>query len=60
MNKQEMEEFIEKMEEAGDVWELDDVKRVYGDKTLEYALKDRMNDMQTFGGIISTVLNKKK
>ena len=53
----EISTFIERMEEIGDVWEPEDVQRVYGDMTLEDALADRMNDVNTFGNIISTILN---
>ena len=45
------------MEEIGDVWEEADVERVYGDRSLEEALEDRMGDMMAFGNIISTVIN---
>lgn len=58
MTNLEIEIFIEKMEEFGDVWEVADVKRVYGDRSLEDALQDRMGDMQTFADIIDTVLNR--
>lgn len=58
MNDIEINTFIERMEEIGDIWEKDDVKRVYGDKSLEEALNDRMADMNTFGNIIATVLNR--
>ena len=57
MTKSEMEIFIERMEEIGDVWEEADVERVYRDRSLEEALKDRMGDMMAFGNIISTVIN---
>ncbi|WP_268890089.1 hypothetical protein [Mogibacterium kristiansenii] len=33
--------FIEEMEEIGDVWEPEDVERVYGVSSLEEALEDR-------------------
>lgn len=58
MNDIEINTFIERMEEIGDIWEKDDVKRVYGSKSLEEALKDRMANMNTFGNIIDTVLNQ--
>lgn len=58
MTKIEINTFIEKMEEIGDVWEPDDVERVYGDKSLEDALDDRMKAMSTFANIIGTVLNR--
>ncbi len=57
MTKSEIETFIERMEEIGDVWEEADVERVYGDRSLEEALEDRMGDMMAFGNIISTVIN---
>ena len=58
MTKAEIGIFIERMEEIGDIWEEKDVKRVYGDWSLEDALKDRMGDMFTFGSIIDTILNR--
>lgn len=60
MTKTEIETFIERMEEIGDVWEEEDVERVYGDRSLEEALEDRMGDMMAFGNIISTVINSRK
>lgn len=58
MSEIEIHTFIERMEEIGDVWEREDVECVYGDRTLEEALEDRMNDMNMFGSIISTILNR--
>ena len=60
MTKLEIATFIERMEEIGDVWEEADVERVYGDRSLEEALEDRMGDMMAFGSIISTVINSRK
>lgn len=57
MTKAEISEFIERMEEIGDVWEEADVKRVYGKKSLQEALDDRMGDMYAFANIMSMVLN---
>lgn len=57
MTKLEIATFIERMEEIGDVWEEADVERVYGDRSLEEALEDRMGDMMVFGNIIGTVIN---
>ena len=54
----DVQTFIERMEELGDVWEKEDVERVYGDKSLDQALSDRMGDLNTFGNIIATVLNR--
>lgn len=58
MTKTEIDAFIERMEEIGDVWESEDVERVYSDQTLEDALEDRMGDMMAFGNIISTIINR--
>ena len=59
MTKGEISTFIERMEEIGDVWKEEDVRRVYGDKSLEEALQDRMNDIHTFADIIGKVINRK-
>ena len=59
MTKNEIDAFIERMEEIGDVWEEADVERVYGSRSLEDALNDRMSDMHAFGNIIATILNGK-
>ena len=58
MTKIDIDTFMERMEEIGDVWEPEDVERVYGDWTLEDALEDRMGDMMAFGNIISTIINR--
>ena len=34
MTKTEISEFIERMEEIGDVWDEANVERIYGDKSL--------------------------
>ncbi len=57
MTKLEIATFIERMEEIGDVWEEADVERVYGDRSLEEALEDRMGDMMAFANIIGTIIN---
>lgn len=57
MTKIEINEFIERMEEIGDIWSVEDATRVYSDATLEEALSDRMSAIQMFGNIVSTVLN---
>ena len=54
----EINTFIERMEEIGDLWEPEDVERVYGDRSLEDALDDRMADMSAFASIIGTILNR--
>ena len=60
MTKAEIETFIERMEEIGDVWEPEDVERVYGDRTLNDALENRMGDMMAFGNIMAAVINRKE
>lgn len=57
MTKAEIDTFIEHSEEIGDVWDTADVERVYGNRTLEDALDDRMNDMMAFANIIGTIIN---
>ena len=54
----EINTFIERMEEIGDLWEPEDVGRVYGDRSLEDALDDRIADMSAFASIIGTILNR--
>ena len=58
MTKEERQEFIDRMEEIGDVWEYNDVKRVYGNRTLKEALESRMGDMHSFANIIGTIINR--
>jgi len=60
MTDTEIKAFIERMEEAGDIWEPEDVKRVYGDVTLTDALMDRMNDLHWFADIVSKVINMRR
>lgn len=57
MTKEERQYFIDRMEEIGDEWEDDDVKRVYGKMSLQDALDDRMKDMQFFGNIVDVIIN---
>ena len=58
MNKTEINEFIEKMSEVGDVWEEEEVKRVYNDYSLQDALDDRLESISMFANIIETVINR--
>lgn len=58
MKKSEINQFIEEMEEIGDVWEPEDVERVYGNDTLKDALDSRKADLGTFFDIIGKVLNR--
>lgn len=58
MTKQEIQEFIERLEEVGDVWEEEDVERCYGEDSLEDALEDRFSQLNTMADIIGTILNR--
>ena len=41
MTDREVEIFIEEMGHLGDLWDEEQVKRIYGDKSLEDALDER-------------------
>ena len=56
MQDSELSMFIEEMEEIGDVWELEDVKRVYGDVSLEEAIADRKKSVGMFLDIIANTI----
>lgn len=58
MNKTDIANFIEEMEEIGDKWTPEQVEDVYGDSTLEEALTDRKASLGTFFDIIRKVINK--
>jgi hypothetical protein len=58
MNKNEIKEFIEKMEEINDIWTEEEVERVYGDRSLDDALQERMSVINQFANIIETVINR--
>ena len=58
MKKEDINAFIEEMEMIGDIWELEDVERVYGNTTLESAISDRKSSIGTFFDIIGKVINK--
>lgn len=53
MTKSEAEIFIDEMESIGDVWTVEQVMDVYGNVTLEMALKDRKASVGTFMNIIN-------
>ena len=59
MDNNDISTFIERMEEAGDIWEREDVERVYGAISLEEAIHDRMNDLNWFADILSKVINRR-
>lgn len=58
MTKQEIQEFIERMEEIGDQWSEDQVADVFGNSTLEEALKERRSQLGSFFDIIGKVINR--
>jgi len=58
MTKAEIRTFIEEMENIGDKWTEEQVKRCYGDCTLEEALRDRRGALGTFFDIIGKVINR--
>lgn len=58
MTTEEINTFIETMEEFGDVWTVERVKDVYGDNSLEEAINDRKAILAQFGSIIGTLLNR--
>lgn len=58
MTTEEINTFIEIMEEFGDVWTVERVKDVYGNKSLEEAINDRRAINAQFGSIIGTLLNR--
>lgn len=58
MTKSEAEIFIDEMKSIGDVWTVELVMDVYGNVTLEMALKDRKSSVGTFMDIISAVIQK--
>lgn len=58
MTKSEAEIFIDEMGSIGDVWTVEQVMDVYGNVTLEMALKDRKSSVGTFVDIISAVIQK--
>mgnify|MGYP007094096102 FL=1 len=58
MTNKEINTFIETMEEFGDIWTVEQVKDVYGKKTLEEAIADRQSSHAKFADIIRTVINR--
>lgn len=58
MTKQEIQEFIDRMEEIGDVWSEEQVEDVFGKKSLEEALKERRSQIGSFFDIIGKAINR--
>ena len=55
MTQFEIDIFIDTMESFNDIQEPEDVKRVYGNMTLDEAIADRKNDIASFGNILGTI-----
>ena len=58
MNKVEIDTFIETTGEFGDVWTVEQVHDVYGDKSLDEALTDRRASYEHISNIIGNSINK--
>lgn len=54
MTKQEAQEFIERMQEAGDDWTEEQVMKEYGDVSLEEATSTRLQELETMADILVT------
>ena len=57
MNKNEIREFIEQMEEVGDIWDEEQVEQVYGEMSLEDALRDRKSALSILFDILGKAIN---
>ena len=60
MNDLEIGKFIERLKEIGDVWEEDDVRRVYGEYSFDEAMEDRMTDINMFADIVGKIINSRQ
>ena len=58
MNKVEIDTFIETTGEFSDVWTVEQVQDVYGDKSLDEALADRRASYEHISNIIGNSINK--
>lgn len=58
MKNSEINDFIERMAELGDIWTENQVRDVYGNVSLKEALASRMESISTFTEIISKVINR--
>ena len=58
MNKIEIDTFIETTSEFGDVWTVEQVQDVYGNKSLDEALADRRSSYEHMANIIGNSINK--
>ncbi len=55
MTENEIDIFIEEMDNMGDHWEREEVENVYGDRSLEDALDDRRGSLIKLAEILGTV-----
>ena len=58
MTKTEILTFIEEMESIGDIWTEEQVMDVYGDDSLEAALKDRKSVLGMFFDNLGKIINR--
>lgn len=58
MTEAEINTFIEVMEERNDPWTVEQVIDVYGNSTLEDAIKDRLTILGLGSSIIATVASR--
>ncbi len=58
MTKTEILTFIEEMESIGDIWTEEQVADVYGNDSLEDALKDRKSLLGMFFDNIGKIVNR--
>ena len=54
MTKQEAQEFIERMQEAGDDWTEEQVMDVYGNMSLHDATATRLHELEMMADILVT------
>ncbi|MCC8046571.1 MAG: hypothetical protein LIP12_13930 [Clostridiales bacterium] len=57
MTLKESEIFIETMKEFGDVWTSEQVMTVYGQKSLQEAIKERRSSLSKLMDIIAKFIN---
>lgn len=55
MKDNEIDFFIEEMKRYGDIWDADDVRRVYRGFTLEEALKDSISCLKDLYDIVKVI-----
>lgn len=58
MTEKEVYLFIEKMKKYGDVWEYEDVVRIYGKMEFEQAVEDRKFDISEFSSLTGMIIDE--